>query len=89
MSGSTQDISFGGKLARTLRLRLRSRPSVLSLLSKERGVYGIRNGDHERYQRHCSNKIHRLRQVSGLTCGKGKTYKKPAALTKETIKDVQ
>ncbi|ORX34986.1 hypothetical protein BD324DRAFT_633498 [Kockovaella imperatae] len=73
MTAQKNDLSFG----------------VLSLLSKERGVYGIRNGDHERYQRHCSNKIHRLRQVSGLTCGKGKVYKKPVAITKDTVKDVR
>ncbi|GFZ44667.1 hypothetical protein JCM24511_02391 [Saitozyma sp. JCM 24511] len=62
---------------------------VLSLLSKERGVYGLRNGDHERYRNHCSNKLHRLRQVTGLTSGKGKVYKKPAAITDATVKDVR
>ncbi|ORY27371.1 hypothetical protein BCR39DRAFT_469451 [Naematelia encephala] len=62
---------------------------VLSLLSKERGIYGLRNGDHERYRHHCANKLHRLRQVSGLTSGKGKAYKKPPPLTKEAVKDVR
>ncbi|WVQ92836.1 hypothetical protein IAS59_006653 [Cryptococcus gattii] len=61
---------------------------VLSLLSKERAVYGLRNGDHERYRRHCSNKVHRLRQVTGATCGK-KTYKAPPNIEVESIKDVR
>jgi signal recognition particle subunit SRP68 len=38
---------------------------------------------------HCSNKLHRLRQVTGLTSGKGKVYKKPAAITDVTVKDVR
>jgi signal recognition particle subunit SRP68 len=38
---------------------------------------------------HCANKLHRLRQVTGLTSGKGKVYKKPASLTGETVKDVK
>jgi signal recognition particle subunit SRP68 len=81
--------------------------AVLSLLSKERAVYGLRNGDYERYRcahpprsflpllkvcsnsRHCANKLHRLRQVSGLTCGKGKVFKKPPPLTASIIKDVK
>ncbi|OWZ49567.1 signal recognition particle subunit SRP68 [Cryptococcus neoformans c45] len=61
---------------------------VLSLLSKERAVYGLRNGDHERYRRHCSNKVHRLRQVTGTTCGK-KTYKAPSKIEVESVKDVR
>ncbi|OWZ45835.1 signal recognition particle subunit SRP68 [Cryptococcus neoformans Tu259-1] len=61
---------------------------VLSLLSKERAVYGLRNGDHERYRRHCSNKVHRLRQVTGTTCGK-KTYKAPSKIEAESVKDVR
>lgn len=40
-------------------------------------------------RRHCANKIHRLRQVTGLTSGKGKVYKKPAGITGETVKDVK
>ncbi|KAL7422851.1 signal recognition particle subunit srp68 [Cryptotrichosporon argae] len=62
---------------------------VLDLLSKERAAYGLRNGDHVRYRKHCANKLHRLRQVTGLTSGKGKTYKKPAAVTAETVTDVR
>ncbi|KAK8844612.1 hypothetical protein IAR55_006459 [Kwoniella newhampshirensis] len=62
---------------------------LLSLLSKERAVYGLRNGDHERYRRHCANKIHRLRQVTGTTCGKGKVYKAPAQIDIGTIKDIK
>ncbi|WVQ85217.1 hypothetical protein IAT38_007382 [Cryptococcus sp. DSM 104549] len=62
---------------------------VLSLLSKERAIYGLRNGDHERYRRHCANKVHRFRQVTGTTCGKGKTYKSPAKVDVATIKDVR
>ncbi|WRT63535.1 uncharacterized protein IL334_000440 [Kwoniella shivajii] len=62
---------------------------LLSLLSKERAVYGLRNGDHERYRRHCANKIHRLRQVTGQTCGKGKTYKSPPKLDTDSVKDVR
>ncbi|TXT06055.1 hypothetical protein VHUM_03528 [Vanrija humicola] len=62
---------------------------VLNLLSRERGVYGLRNGDHERYRHHCSNKLHRLRQVTGLTSGKGKVYKKPPPLTPESVTDVR
>ncbi|EIW73163.1 hypothetical protein M231_06076 [Tremella mesenterica] len=62
---------------------------VLNLLSKERAIYGLRNGDHERYRRHCANKIHRLRQVTHTTCGKGKVYKKPSPLTKDSIQDVR
>ncbi|KAK4688255.1 signal recognition particle subunit SRP68, partial [Tremellales sp. Uapishka_1] len=73
MSTTTPDLSF----------------KVLNLLSKERGVYGLRNGDHERYRRHCSNKIHRLRQVTNLTSGKGKVYKSPPALDESSVKDVR
>ncbi|WVR03290.1 hypothetical protein IAU60_000281 [Kwoniella sp. DSM 27419] len=62
---------------------------LLSILSKERAVYGLRNGDHERYRRHCANKIHRLRQVTGSTCGKGKTYKTPAKVDASGVKDVR
>ncbi|WWC97187.1 hypothetical protein V866_004066 [Kwoniella sp. B9012] len=62
---------------------------LLSLLSKERAVYGLRNGDHERYRRHCTNKIHRLRQTTGQTCGKGKQYKAPPKLDIEAIKDIR
>jgi hypothetical protein len=40
-------------------------------------------------RRHCSNKLHRLRQVTGLTSGKGKVYKKPAPVTLESVKDVK
>ena len=63
--------------------------AVLSLLSKERGVYGLRNGDYDKYRRHCSNKIHRLRVVTGSTCGKHKVYKKPGPINKETVKDIK
>ncbi|WWC85681.1 uncharacterized protein L201_000547 [Kwoniella dendrophila CBS 6074] len=62
---------------------------LLSLLSKERAVYGLRNGDHERYRKHCANKIHRLRQITGQTCGKGKQYKSPPKLDINSIKDVR
>lgn len=78
---------------------------VLNLLSRERGVYGLRNGDHERYRyvsglgvvlgvadelrRHCANKVHRLRQVTGQTSGKGKVYKKPAEVTAESVVDAR
>ncbi|WVF66331.1 hypothetical protein IAT40_001071 [Kwoniella sp. CBS 6097] len=62
---------------------------LLSTLSKERAVYGLRNGDFERYRRHCANKIHRLRQVTGNTCGKGKTYKAPPKLDATIVKDVR
>lgn len=30
--------------------RLADSPAVISLLSRERGVYGLRNGEHERYR---------------------------------------
>lgn len=40
-------------------------------------------------RRHCANKLHRLRQVTGLTNGKGKTFKKAAGLTGESVKDVK
>lgn len=40
-------------------------------------------------RRHCANKIHRLRQVTGFTNGKGKTFKKAPALTGENVKDVK
>lgn len=63
--------------------------TVLKLLSQERGVYGLRNGDNERYRRHCSNKLHRLRQVTGTTSGKGKVYKKPAPIAEGNVKDVK
>ncbi|KAI9632084.1 uncharacterized protein MKK02DRAFT_20877 [Dioszegia hungarica] len=72
MSDQPQDLSF----------------KVLSLLSKERGVYGLRNGDHERYRKHCGNKLQRLRHGTGLTSGK-KGYKKPAEVTLATVKDVK
>ncbi|OCF43801.1 signal recognition particle subunit SRP68 [Kwoniella heveanensis CBS 569] len=62
---------------------------LLSTLSKERAVYGLRNGDFERYRRHCANKVHRLRQVTNNTCGKGKTYKTPPKLDASTVKDVR
>ncbi|WWC57928.1 uncharacterized protein I303_100463 [Kwoniella dejecticola CBS 10117] len=62
---------------------------LLSQLSKERAVYGLRNGDHERYRRHCTNKIHRLRTTTGQTCGKGKQYKAPPKLEVENVKDVR
>ncbi|WWC66940.1 uncharacterized protein I206_100847 [Kwoniella pini CBS 10737] len=62
---------------------------LLSQLSKERAVYGLRNGDHERYRRHCTNKIHRLRTTTNQTCGKGKQYKAPPKLEVENIKDVR
>lgn len=52
-------------------------------------MYGLRNGDHERYRRHCANKIHRLRQVTGTTSGKGKVYKKPAEVTAEGVVDAR
>ncbi|ODN80460.1 hypothetical protein L202_02700 [Cryptococcus amylolentus CBS 6039] len=61
---------------------------VLSLLSKERAVYGLRNGDHQRYRKHCANKIHRLRQVTGAACGK-KTFKAPPKLEVASTKDVR
>lgn len=38
---------------------------------------------------HCSSKLHRLRQVTGLTSGKGKVYKQPAPVTLETANDVR
>ncbi|WVO13525.1 hypothetical protein L204_101146 [Cryptococcus depauperatus] len=62
---------------------------VLNLLSKERAVYGLRNSDYERYRRHCSNKIHRLRQATSATCGKGKKYQSPPKLVAEAVKDVR
>lgn len=40
-------------------------------------------------RRHCANKLHRLRQVTGLTNGKGKTFKKASGLTGESVKDVK
>jgi hypothetical protein len=40
-------------------------------------------------RRHCANKLHRLRQVTGTTNGKGKTFKKAPGLTGETVKDVK
>ena len=40
-------------------------------------------------RRHCANKLHRLRQVTGTTNGKGKTFKKAPSLTGETVKDVK
>ena len=52
-------------------------------------MYGLRNGDHERYRRHCANVLHRLRQVTGLTNGKGKQYKKAPEVTKETATGVK
>lgn len=42
------------------------------------------NGSH-----HCANKVHRLRQVTGLTNGKGKVFKKAAPVTAETATDVR
>lgn len=39
--------------------------------------------------RHCANKLHRLRQVTGLTNGKGKQFKKAPAVTAETATDVR
>ncbi|GMK54653.1 hypothetical protein CspeluHIS016_0112390 [Cutaneotrichosporon spelunceum] len=62
---------------------------ALNLLSRERAVYGLRNGDYERYRHHCANKLHRLRQVTGLTNGKGKQFKKARAVTAETATDVR
>ena len=89
MSSKTAELSFGGQLRiSSLSPQLTNDP-VLSLLSRERGVYGLRNGDHERYRRHCANKIHRFRQTTGSTFGKGKTVKKPVEPTKETIKDTR
>ena len=38
---------------------------------------------------HCTNKLHRLRQVTGFACGKGKTFKKPPHLTENNVKDVR
>ena len=38
---------------------------------------------------HCANKIHRLRQVTGNTSGKGKMYKNPIPTTPESIKDIR
>ena len=52
-------------------------------------MYGLRNGDYDKYRQHCSNKVHRLRKVTGLSCGKNKTYKQPAPINKETVKDVR
>jgi signal recognition particle subunit SRP68 len=40
-------------------------------------------------RRHCANKLHRLRQVTGTTNGKGKNFKKAPGLTGETVKDVK
>jgi len=40
-------------------------------------------------RRHCANKLHRLRQVTGFTNGKGKTFKKATGLTGENVKDVK
>ncbi|EKD02253.1 hypothetical protein A1Q2_03400 [Trichosporon asahii var. asahii CBS 8904] len=54
-----------------------------------RAVYGLRNGDNERYRHHCANKLHRLRQSTGLTNGKGKQFKAAPALTPETVKDAK
>ena len=36
---------------------------ILNILSKERSAYGLRNGDHDRYRRHCSNKMRHLRKT--------------------------
>ncbi|WVQ74049.1 hypothetical protein IAR50_003631 [Cryptococcus sp. DSM 104548] len=72
MSGASPDVSF----------------KVLGLLSKERAVYGLRNGDHQRYRKHCANKIHRLRQVTGAACGK-KTFKAPPKVEVASIKDAR
>lgn len=38
---------------------------------------------------HCANKLHRLRQSTGLTNGKGKQFKAAPALTPETVKDAK
>lgn len=86
-SMSSQDFSFDCE--RPDQTLLSELTAVLSLLSKERGVYGLRNGDYDKYRRHCSNKIHRLRVVTGSTCGKHKVYKKPGPINKETVKDIK
>jgi hypothetical protein len=46
-----QDLSFKGKLCVIEdKLVIQLTEPVLNLLSKERGIYGLRNGDHERYR---------------------------------------
>lgn len=53
--------------------------TVLQLLNSERNTFGLRSNDFERYQKHLTARIHRLRQVTGSTHGNAKGYKKPVA----------
>lgn len=38
-------------------------------------------------RKHCASKVHRLRQVTQTTSGKGKVYKKPPPITEASVKD--
>ncbi|KAG8941964.1 hypothetical protein FRC04_003923 [Tulasnella sp. 424] len=60
---------------------------ALAIVNEERSIHGLRFGDYARYRRHCSNKIHRLRQALKLTHGKGKNFKKPPEVLTENLKD--
>jgi signal recognition particle subunit SRP68 len=41
------------------------------------------------HRRHCSSKIHRLRQVTGATHGNGKTFKRVDKVQADKVKDVK
>ncbi|KAG8899780.1 hypothetical protein FRC00_000935, partial [Tulasnella sp. 408] len=60
---------------------------ALAVVNEERSIHGLRFGDYARYRRHCSNKLHRLRQNLKLTHGKGKNFKKPPETPTESLKD--
>ncbi|KDE09580.1 hypothetical protein MVLG_00475 [Microbotryum lychnidis-dioicae p1A1 Lamole] len=51
---------------------------VLKIINEARSTYGLRHQDFDRYQSHCSTKVHHLRRKLGLTqvAGKQKKYTK-------------
>ncbi|EJT98886.1 hypothetical protein DACRYDRAFT_118202 [Dacryopinax primogenitus] len=59
----------------------------LSVVQQERAAFGLRSYDYARYRKHCTSKLHRLRQNLHVTHGKGKEYKKAAPIGVDKAQD--
>ncbi|SCV71437.1 BQ2448_3025 [Microbotryum intermedium] len=61
---------------------------VLKIINDARSTYGLRHQDFDRYQSHCSTKVHHLRKALGLTqvAGRQKKYTK-RDVTSEIVTD--
>jgi len=60
---------------------------LLHTLNKERASFGIRDKDFARYRKHCSHKLSKLRQATGLKHGTSKAYKPTPAINAAVVQD--